>query len=60
MKVEGQVQVKQEARAARMEYQMRVARAPHQPRVKAERFDDDLRREGRQLERVGPQTSDRS
>jgi len=53
MKVEGQVQVKQEDRAIRMEQRMRAARVPNQPRIKTEKFDDDLRREGRQLERVG-------
>ena len=46
------MQVKQEDRAMRMEQRMRASRAPNQFRVKTERFDDDLRREGRQLERV--------
>jgi hypothetical protein len=53
MEVEGEMQVKQEERAMRMEHRMRAARAPNQPRIKTERFDDDSRREGRQTERVG-------
>ena len=54
MRVESEVQVKQEERAIRMEQKMRAARASTQRRVKVEKFDDDIRREGRQLERVRP------
>lgn len=48
------VEVKQEQRALRLEQQMRTARGGDvKPKVKQERFDDDYRREGRRLERVG-------
>ena len=52
IKRESEVQVKQEERAARLEHKMISARGPRKPRIKVEKFDDDLRREGRQLERV--------
>ena len=54
MKRESRVQVKQEERATRMEQKMRVARPSTRRRIKVEKFDDDTRREGRQLERVSP------
>ena len=50
-RVKVEAEVMQEERASRMEQRMRAARAP-QVQVKSERFGDDYRREGRQLERV--------
>lgn len=54
---EGEAQMRQEDRAARMEARMRAMRAAANgrvagPKVKVERFDDDERKEGRQLTRV--------
>ncbi|RSH92734.1 hypothetical protein EHS25_008180 [Saitozyma podzolica] len=53
---EGEAQMRQEDRAARMEARMRAMRAAANgrvagPKVKVERFDDDERKEGRQLTR---------
>lgn len=45
--------IRQEARARAMEQRIKQQRGEAERKVKVERFDDDSRREGRGLERVG-------
>jgi transcription initiation factor TFIIF subunit alpha len=51
VKKEGRVEVKQEERARKIEHRMSRAKSGPASRVKAERFDDDYKREGRQTQR---------